>query len=168
MSAELCRKIGLDDQQNTYMKNVMVSSTYLLEMTKKIQNYLQDVAIALEEARLADLVHRMVKMNESTCDQHGIRLETAISDEGIICTVDSMHVSEMLNNLLRNAMEAIREKGEIVLGLHETKRMISITVTDDGPGISSNDMPFVMDPLSLRPRSGPRTSVWGFPIATTS
>ena len=45
-----------------------------------------------------------------------------------------MHVSEMLNNLIRNTMEAIKEKGKIVLGLHETKRMISITVTDDGPG----------------------------------
>jgi two-component system sporulation sensor kinase B len=147
MSAEMCRKIGLDDQQNTYMNNVMVSSTYLLEMTKKIQNHLQDVAIKLEETHLADLVHRMAKMNELTCDQHGIRLETAILDEGIICAVDSMHVSEMLNNLIRNAMEAIKEKGKIVLGLHETKRMISITVTDDGPGISSNDMPFVMDPF---------------------
>src|SRR5450756_2064620 len=147
MSAEMCRKIGLDDQQNTYMNNVMESSTYLLEMTKKIQKHLQDVTIEMEEARLADLVYRMVKMNESTCDQHGIRLETAISDEGIICAVDSMHVSEMLNNLIRNAMEAIKEKGKIVLGLHETKRMISITVTDDGPGISINDMPFVMDPF---------------------
>ena len=146
-SADMCREMGLAKEQKVFMDYISTSSDYLLEMTKKIQHHLQEVDIHPEEVRLSDMIHRIIRLNEVTCSQRGIRLEASISNEAIICAVDAIHVSEVLNNLIRNAMEAISGNGKIVLGLFEGKKMVSITVADDGPGISSADLPYVMDPF---------------------
>ncbi len=147
-SADMCRKIGLDEQQTEYIDTITTSTDYLLEMTQRIEHHLHEVVIKPEETQISKLINQAIKMNETICRQKDISIKASITDEKLTSSVDPMHISEVLNNLVRNSVEAMREKGsEIILGLSEGKRMITITVSDNGPGISSADLPYVLDPF---------------------
>ena len=64
--------------------------------------------------------------------------------------VDGGDVSQILSNLIRNAIQAIRESG---IGGHVTVRArrdalgVVFTVTDDGPGIAREHLPRIFEPL---------------------
>jgi len=52
----------------------------------------------------------------------------------------------LINNLVSNAVEAINEKGNVELTVGRVKEMIHIIVSDNGPGISEKNKPFIFEP----------------------
>jgi len=52
----------------------------------------------------------------------------------------------LINNLVSNAVEAITEKGNVELTVGRVNEMIHIIVSDDGPGISVKNKPFIFEP----------------------
>ncbi len=147
MSAEMVREKGLDVHQETYIEHILAASGYLLEMTKKLQHHLQDVEVKPEEVNVPDLLQRIVKLNEPLCLAKGITLEMVVHDSSLACSMDAVHVMEVLNSLIHNSMEAMMEQGRIVLSLMEQRKAILISVSDNGKGIASADLPYVMDPF---------------------
>ncbi len=64
-------------------------------------------------------------------------------------------MSQVVNNLLMNALEAMPSGGDVILkgrnreleaGLLAAGKYVEITVTDNGLGISKNDLPKIFDP----------------------
>ncbi len=147
MSADMCKKSGLDENQEIYINHIVESSEYLLGMTKRLQHHLHEIDIKLEEVNVSSMLNRIVKLNEPLCLNDGITLETSIADNTLMCQMDMIHVAEVINSLIKNSIEAIKGKGRIVLGLVDNRNTILITVSDDGPGISSTNLPYIMDPF---------------------
>jgi two-component system sporulation sensor kinase B len=147
MSAEMCKNIGLDEQQETYIDHIVASSEYLLGMTRRLLQHLNEIDVKLEEVNASDMMKRIVKLNEPLCLPNGIRLETSIPDDSLMCQMDVIHVMEVVNSLIRNSIEAIQGKGRIILGLVDNSKTVMISVADDGQGITSIDLPYVMDPF---------------------
>jgi two-component system sporulation sensor kinase B len=156
--AEMCKDTGLDEQQETYIDHIIVSSEYLLGMTRRLQHHLNEIDVKLEEINVSDMINRIVKLNEPLCLPNGIRLETSIPDDSLMCQMDVVHVMEVVNSLIRNSIEAIQSKGRIILGLVDNRKTVMISVADDGQGITSIDLPYVMDPFYTTKR---RTSNFG-------
>jgi two-component system sensor histidine kinase YcbA len=52
----------------------------------------------------------------------------------------------LINNLVSNAVEAIRDNGEIILTVNKSKEMIIIMVSDNGSGISTKNKPYIFEP----------------------
>ncbi|WP_312475875.1 sensor histidine kinase [Neobacillus sp.] len=52
----------------------------------------------------------------------------------------------LVNNLVSNAVEAIIEKGQIELAVSRVDDMVHIMVSDNGPGISEKNKPFIFEP----------------------
>ncbi|MBN1823401.1 MAG: HAMP domain-containing histidine kinase [Endomicrobiales bacterium] len=61
-------------------------------------------------------------------------------EAGIESTADSEKISLLVHHLLKNAREAIDEKGEIVLSLQKTGGSFVITVSDTGSGMDSKTL----------------------------
>lgn len=72
--------------------------------------------------------------------------------------VDRDRLHQVLWNLIRNALEAIRGYGRIRLTLQEKvkhgQRGISISVADDGPGIPAEDRELIFEPFFSRKARG--------------
>ena len=50
------------------------------------------------------------------------------------------HLSEILNNLLTNAREALQGKGTITITARAAEDLLTLTVADDGPGIAAEHL----------------------------
>jgi len=60
---------------------------------------------------------------------------------------DKEKIKQAVLNLLKNAMEALPKGGTITVATMATNDTAKITVSDDGPGISAGDLPFIFEPF---------------------
>ena len=64
--------------------------------------------------------------------QIDVRVDPDVSEVRIVHGL----VTDILRNLITNAIEAMPEGGKITLGAHNAGRSVSVEVSDTGPGIS--------------------------------
>ena len=74
----------------------------------------------------------------------GRSLTVAGADEAWVFA-DADKLERALRNLVQNAITATAEDGAVRVGLTETDRVVSLTVSDDGAGIPDQHLPHVFD-----------------------
>jgi PAS domain S-box-containing protein len=79
-------------------------------------------------------------------------------------TVDETLVSRILLNLISNAIKYSPDGGEICLELNEYENGITLSISDQGMGISNDDIPYVFDQLY---RAGNVDSIQGTGLGLT-
>jgi nitrogen fixation/metabolism regulation signal transduction histidine kinase len=84
-------------------------------------------------------------------------VEVELPDEGIVVSLDRMLMRRVLDNLVRNAVEAIDGSGEpgcvsVRAGLDDGQAFIA--VEDDGPGIEGEDRQRVFEPYFTTKEAG--------------
>jgi signal transduction histidine kinase len=116
------------------------------ELAKLIEDLLEmarlqagRVELWRSEVDLRDVVARAVRGIEPLANQRGQQLVVAQPDQPVIASVDGERLGRVLRNLLANAHKYGREGGTIAVSLEQAPRGVCISVTDDGPGIASED-----------------------------
>jgi signal transduction histidine kinase len=59
--------------------------------------------------------------------------------------VDVERMAQVLGNLLRNALRYTPEAGQVILSARRLGEQICLAVSDNGVGISPQDLPFIFD-----------------------
>lgn len=78
------------------------------------------------------LTHERVKLNLGTIDQ-------------VLVCGDRDRLKQVMVNLVGNAINYTTSGGEIVVGLGKVADRAQLTVTDNGPGISAEDLPHIFE-----------------------
>ena len=73
------------------------------------------------------------------------RIEYALSDANVTIDADGDKVSQILVNLLANALKFTPEGGRIALEVGETEHDAMLTVRDTGCGIPAADLPYIFE-----------------------
>ena len=72
---------------------------------------------------------------------------TATGEEGVRAAATADAIKQVTLNLVRNAREAMKDRGRIDLVVQKVGDSAVIEVRDDGPGIPSSAMPHLFDPF---------------------
>ncbi|HEX7556834.1 MAG TPA: ATP-binding protein [Leptolinea sp.] len=72
---------------------------------------------------------------------------------------DSQRISQVINNLLSNALRYIPIGGEVILRISPVMQGVELTISDNGPGIPAEDLPYIFDRFWRGEKS--RSRVWG-------
>ncbi|OBZ16646.1 MULTISPECIES: PAS domain-containing sensor histidine kinase [Bacillales] len=126
------------------IETVLHASRHMQEMLQRVHRRTEDLVLRVETTDLAVLVEQTIKGYEPALGN--IKLHTSLS-EGWSCRVDPAQVGEALGNVVSNALEAMKNKGELYIQLSETKRELVIEVRDTGPGMVKSEMAKVLEPF---------------------
>jgi len=94
-------------------------------------------------------------------DGINVRLNIKITDP--IVNLDYDQMTQVLTNLLKNAVEAMPEKGEIIFDLMDTSDQLTVSITDSGTGIQPENMDKLFTPFFTTKGLGKGTGL-GLPI----
>src|SRR5882724_3371062 len=86
-------------------------------------------------------VHDCIEMIRPIAEEHGLKLVSELSS--IEITGDSGRLSQVVTNLLTNAIQYNKPRGEIRAKLESQSGLTVLTVGDTGQGISPLDLPHV-------------------------
>src|SRR6185503_7442220 len=112
-----------------------------------------------------DLVRQLVDLNPLVEDAieltllgspPGTRIGRKLAEGLSQVLVDPVQIQQVVVNLLRNALDAIREKGppEIEVETCKADGAVVVTVVDNGPGIAPELLPNLFKAFSSSKRSG--------------
>lgn len=117
-----------------------------------------------ETVELNGLAERIVRDHETSADMKGVVLRRKATAEPLYIRTDDALVTEMLTNLVDNAVRYNRRGGLVAVSV--TQSPAAIRVADDGPGIAPVDRERAFERfLRLDPRDGGDGSGLGLSIA---
>ncbi len=120
--------------------------------------------------RTIDLVEHMRQITKAF--QPSAQNKKVVVKFGVTGTIppikaDPVRLSQILNNLISNAIKYSPEQGVIVIGIKPLHSKIAIWVTDQGPGIPSQELNRLFrdfTPLSPKPTRGEKSTGLGLAI----
>ena len=82
---------------------------------------------------------------EPKIEKKDLQVEAMIRDDPILVNADVSRISQVLTNLLDNAIKFLPEKGTLTVSAYPAGAQCMVSVKDNGPGISQEDLPFIFD-----------------------
>jgi len=120
---------GVERLNSSIDKLLMISKLELGEMKLEMKNL-----------RLADLIQNTVKKMEPLAKQKRIALTQKIAELPLV-RADEEQLTEVLTNLVDNAIKFTPEGGEVTVEAKKEKDNILVMVEDTGIGIAKKNMP---------------------------
>ncbi|MFS0891045.1 sensor histidine kinase [Peribacillus frigoritolerans] len=122
------------------------SSDHLTNMVDRIQSKTQAIYIKRSKQNLNEILDNSIEDIQMDCDRVRFNKKYNAGNIDVIC--DSAHTKEVFINILNNALEALKEGGEIEILTDFTKPdNVIVVFTDNGMGISPNNLRRVVDPF---------------------
>ncbi|MDR1732666.1 MAG: HAMP domain-containing protein [Synergistaceae bacterium] len=129
--------------------------------------------LVLDMENLAKVESGNLKLNKTPIDLRELAEKTLLNFETEIhvkklrafvegscseCCADRDRISQVLVNLISNAVKYTRPEGTIGVALSETEGTVCIDVEDDGIGVSEEDLPFIFERFYRADKSRSRTT----------
>lgn len=135
------------------LKLIDNSSHHMLDMMNRIQHQLNEIILKESLICLNDLLEDAIGMVRPYLDQKEIIVKKNYEFK-VVVRCDTLHVKEVLINILKNSVEAIRDSGKIEIHIYGNGKWITISITDDGIGIDKENLQYVLDPFFSTKRTG--------------
>ena len=129
----------------------------LLHFVRSHRRLTKPLAAHMEVTPVQRLFARIQRLLASDLADRDIRMVTRVEPETLELAVDAELLDQALINLVRNALEALRDtvSGHIALAAYrEPDGRIAISVSDNGPGIPADQCEKVFVPFFTTKRQG--------------
>lgn len=150
-------KLGADTlTEDATMEDLQIVSEMISRQVSQLERQVGDLLdtsrieagnldLRLAEHNLTELTENTVMLFKGTSPRHLVRV--AHLREPVVCRCDSTRIGQVLTNLISNAIKYSPSGGDITVELTPGAKEVSISVKDEGIGISEEDLPRVFEPF---------------------
>lgn len=162
----------LTDEQREFIELIFESSTHLLSIVEDMLDYSTIEAGRLElqkeEADMLELLKKTVAFNTPSARKKDITIYLSASLDGTrVFLFDRKKITQVLDNLISNAIKFSHTQTAITISMKITDGKIIISVQDEGQGIPEPELRYLFTPFQ-RPRvnatNGEKSSGLGLAI----
>lgn len=119
------------------VKDLNYTTGLMENLLQWAKSQMQADAVKMQEVRLDALIKDVTALLRLSAEAKKIKLQTAITDDAIVCAdKDMLHL--VLRNLLSNAVKFTPQEGTIEIGLNALGSNVEVYVQDSGVGISED------------------------------
>jgi histidine kinase len=112
----------------------------------------------LESVAIPGLITKVVSHLKPQFEEKGLQLEERLEINLPNVSVDQDRITQVLINLIGNAIQFTPTGGKVVIGVNRDKSEMEISVTDTGIGISPDVLPMVFNRFFRTDKSRTRAS----------
>ncbi len=109
---------------------------------------LNELKIIKKEHYFLEYIHKLEKDMRELSESRGFRFECIKSVPDILVNMDENRITQVITNLIDNSMKYTNSNGGIIrikTDYDSLNHQISVSVKDNGSGISTEDIPYVFD-----------------------
>ena len=106
----------------------------------------QELQLDIQPHSIVEVLERCVDDFRPQAESKGISLKVMLDPDMPAASIDQTRISQVVGNLLQNAISHTPSSGEVVVLARRTdQERMSISITDTGSGIPEESIPFVFD-----------------------
>jgi len=102
-------------------------------------------SLDLEDVPVAAIFRQTEESYRPAAEKRGVHFEEIPPGDGVVVRADPLRVSQLVGNVVGNAIKFTPAKGSVKLEAAPDGDKIVFRVTDTGPGIPADDMPHLFD-----------------------
>ncbi len=137
-----CRSTNKHDEYYNYIYNSLKTVESLV---KKVELFTQLPKPYFNEESIKELIEKTLQSYLQLIEEKGIKL--IINVEEAIIYVDKELFIRALSIIIENSMDVLSEGGVIQIHSEKKSKQYKISITDNGSGISSKDLPYIFVPF---------------------
>ncbi|MCK9541851.1 MAG: ATP-binding protein [Novosphingobium sp.] len=148
----------LDDQYAGYAAEIVSAGQHLLSLLADLSDMeiveADDFSTAPDRIDLGDVARQACGILGVRARERGITLEASPPGEGVQAIAEFRRTLQILLNLIGNAIRYSPDGSRIVVALEDRGQTATVTVTDEGPGLSPEEQQRVFEKFERLGRSG--------------
>ncbi len=104
---------------------------------------------------LPNVIKRVFDLTKNRIDKKNLVFGLTKIDDCEECLVDGHHYSQVLLNIVLNAVDAVENDGRVEIGCQRVAGSWAVvSISDDGPGVADADLERVFEPFYSRKETG--------------
>lgn len=119
-------------------------------MKEMVDDFSEYAKSTKKPATIIDLVKLVGEVLTLYILKSGVQFKIHYESDELLVKGDPVNIRQVLHNLIKNALEAIEEKGIIEIDLHRVQKnganFIELAFFDNGPGISDEQLERIFEP----------------------
>ncbi len=137
-----CRRFvttGNHGQVQVALERIADQTNRAGEIVLRIRDFVKKRDVKMEAEDLSQVIEEAIALTRTSIRDTGLTLDVQIDPQGFLVLIDKVQVQQVLFNLLRNGIEAMRNqpRRELMVATKRTQgKMVEISVADIGPGLA--------------------------------
>ena len=143
-----------EDQQ---ISDIMIQEVDRLNLVVgQLLEFARPVTLSVKTIEIKSFFENSLKMIEIRAGNSGVTIDSALPDKDAVFKFDPDKISQVLLNLYINAIEAMGAGGilAVIVCIDRETNALNIKISDDGHGISDDNLAHVFDPYFTTKSSG--------------
>jgi len=138
------------------MRQLKIEVDRIEERVSELLDYARPRKPDFKPTDLREVVDDSLKIVEARATEARISIEKLFPEDPLELKADKEYLRSLFSNLFINAVKAMEPQGKGTLRIEVTRNgnELSIVVSDDGPGISTEDLPRIFEPYFSVTKTG--------------
>src|SRR4030043_30222 len=129
-------------------------------ITHRLLGFSRRMEISHETVDINDAVKEVISFLEKEILYRNIRLELNLQNNLPKVTTDKGQVQQVFLNIINNAIDAVKEEGQIdVSSQVKNNRFVRVSIRDNGPGIPKENLKHIFEPFYTTKEKGKGTGL---------
>lgn len=172
-NAYLAGKTQHDDQQVVRLQEIQNQVSHLDSMIDDMLNHSQLNLLTNEDLErnlvdLNDLLQDLIKTFKPMAQQKNQQLVFQASDQPARLSIDKTRLKVAISNIIDNALRYTQDSGTVVVSCQASHTGVTIVITDDGPGISLESLPHIVESFYRAEAHRPQNAGAGLGLSITN
>lgn len=145
--AELIEARNTDPQTLQDIAKVIKAAIYSREIVKKLMFFSCEMPQHMQKIKVKPIVEQALDMLDPNFRKAGIISTFTVSNPDIEAQLDPIQLTQVLFNILANAIYVSTPNSEITTKLYNDDDTIYIEISDQGPGIAPENLQKIFEPF---------------------
>jgi two-component system, LuxR family, sensor kinase FixL len=143
-----------DEKSRSKLKIISDEVQRLEKLILELKEVYRPQQLQLEKVNINTLLREIVSLSTEDCKLADITLQLAIAEDPLFVEGDPGKLKQVFLNLVKNAMEAMETGGSLRIGSKRSAGRVEISISDNGPGIRTQDRDKLFTPFFTTKRRG--------------
>ena len=158
--AQLIKKAGgLNEQQNQDIERIVKASLYTREIIKKLMIFSRQMPRQITSVNLNDIVSNILYFIDARFVSRQVNIVQKLEEDLPMIQADEVQMSQVLVNLVTNAIHAMPKGGELVIATKKKGDAVNLSVQDTGHGMTPEVKKKIFEPFFTTKPAGQGTGL---------
>lgn len=144
---------------NDSVDEILIQVQQCSDITHKLLEMARNRLPVTQRVEVGKLISDLLLLVEEDVAGKKIRIVHNIPELQLHAYTDPPLLRQVFLNLLKNAVQAVGCKGEIIISSRSEGEQVIVTVADNGPGIAKENMPHIFTPFFTTKSPGEGTGM---------